>query len=280
MLARSIKKKKSKSFKENKSKRFKKRKIIKKYKRNKTKKNKSKRNNLKNKTYRKKQTGGGGDDDDDEVNDAPPLGPYETVAIGTTGLAHSVGGPIAGAATGLAFLGAKPAIDQVSNNILCECRGWHFLNSGYPGVEGDFKCTGCLPKTGLLGLFSGERPTPGCPDGNSCCRGRLQGILLPKLVLNPEEKPVYDEGRPIYLCSECKHSRDEIRAKIRVNKQAQEIIEARTLKRVSCAPKKVRFSKEKADGQLIKKFGLWIPAPPPGPTQAERAQHGEELFYD
>ena len=228
---RKSKKRKSKKKKSKKNRKSKNRK--RKFKRNKLKKNKSKRKNSKNKTYRKTQNGGAeafwaGYDAADDGDQDTVLDPRTAAGLGAIGVAYEMGGPNAAAATAATIVGgpiaarsARGAIvapGRIYNNNLCQCRGWHFQNPQptlpggqirNPGTQEDFKCKGCLPKTGFSGLFRLDLPTPNCPDVNSCCRGRFQGTFGQKeLTL---EQPELDEGRPVYLCSECKQSRVEIK---------------------------------------------------------------------
>ena len=189
-------------------------------KKRKSKKRKSKKGKYK-KRYIKIQTGGADDEfwaGFDDVGDdvfVDAFGERAAAAAAMVGAAAAFGGPTAavGAATTLA--GAQVvgdtlnATNRVINNNLCECRGWHFIDSDEP----EFKCNGCLKPSGLFGLVSGKRPTPRCPSSNSCCRGRFQGVLgrdeLNTVnIIQPGQQPL-----PINLCNQCKQSRDEIRAK-------------------------------------------------------------------
>jgi hypothetical protein len=197
----------------------------KKNKKSKRKKRKSKKRKSKKRKYKKRyikiQTGGADDafltglDAPDDGVFVDAFGERAAAAAAMVGAAAALGGPTAavGAATTLA--GAQVvgdtlnATNRVINNNLCECRGWHFIDSDEP----DFECKGCLKPSGLFGLVSGNRPTPRCPSSNSCCRGRFQGVLgrdeLNTVnIIQPGQQPL-----PINLCNQCKQSRDEIRAK-------------------------------------------------------------------
>ena len=224
MLARSIKK--------NKYKRFKKRKIKRKSKRNKFKVNKTKRKNSKNKTYRKKQTGGNdafwvGYDAAADDDDVGILTPTQMMGIAGVQAAVEIGGPTAGLGVATA-IAAAPAVTRVAHNTLCECRGGHFLKPKILATlrdaglsPHDFECKGCLPPSGL---FSGKIPTPGCPDTNSCCRGRFQRTLITPFtarIPNLTEVdliPHLEGGGTLRLCRECIQSRDEIREMLETGK--------------------------------------------------------------
>lgn len=211
--ARSRKKSKKKKSKKRKSKR---------------RKRKSKRKKSKKKSKKRIQTGGAEDDafwreagfdahgedyGEDYGGPINVFGPDAGAAIATVGAAAAIGGPNAAAATAATLAGAQVmddtlnTYDRVTNNNLCECRGWHFINSD------ESQCNGCLPPSGL---FSGRRPTPRCPSSNSCCRGRFQGVFG-RDELNTVNfiQPGQQQPLRINLCNQCKQSSDEIRDKIK-----------------------------------------------------------------
>jgi len=191
-------------------------------------KRKSKRKKSKKKSkkrYKKRIQTGGAEDDafwqeagfdahgEDYGDPINVFGPDAGAAIATVGAAAAIGGPNAAAATAATLAGAQVmddtlnTYDRVTNNNLCECRGWHFINSD------ESQCNGCLPPSGL---FSGRRPTPRCPSSNSCCRGRFQGVFG-RDELNTVNfiQPGQQQPLRINLCNQCKQSSDEIRDKIK-----------------------------------------------------------------